>query len=411
MSNKLKPAPEVSAAALGQLERQLDETTLEAVRKSISRWVQVKKSGGKVVVVTGSGPNLHEGVTTQLAKLVEMELVDGIITSSAVVCHELSGALERVRRVDGAALGLSKEFLASDQRWEVAVISREKWRKLSSQTLLDEALYEKLLSLPGPEIIKVAGNMAYPTGLWIERMAREFLPLAQGLGLPLEAVMGPGCDPRTMLGACARHGVPCLVSLTQITGGGQVGLSVGDSISNTRRANLLAELLGSADLIIESGVALTQDIHDGPLEMYSGHGIWSHYDGHKVYSLKDKLLVRIDLDPQLKLAWEMERKDHTVAEAIDKGLPKAATMRIPFRMEMSGFARLPGSLPIVGDIGIIWPLLATGVAQGLGNNLDFVCYKQRTPEGEAIRNYIVNEVEAFDKEMALTFARERKAWC
>lgn len=81
-----------------------------------------------------------------------------------------------------------------------------------------------------------------------------------------------------------------------------------------------------------------------------------------------------------------------MAESIDKGLPKAASMKVPFRMEMSGFARLPGSLPILGDVGVVWPLLATRVAAALGVKLDFVCYKQATPQGEAVRRFIVDGV-------------------
>jgi hypothetical protein len=53
---------------------------------------------GRVVVVTGSGSNIHEGVTTQVAELIHKGLVDGVITSSAVIAHEMAGALDRVKK-------------------------------------------------------------------------------------------------------------------------------------------------------------------------------------------------------------------------------------------------------------------------------------------------------------------------
>ena len=33
-------------------------------------------------------------------------------------------------------------------------------------------------------------------------------------------------------------------------------------------------IVEKADAVIESAVALTQEIHDGPFECYTGHGIW-----------------------------------------------------------------------------------------------------------------------------------------
>ena len=52
--------------------------------------------------------------------------------------------------------------------------------------------------------------------------------------------------------------------------------------------------------------------------------------------------------------------------SIDKGLPKTKTFKVPFRMEMSGFARLESSIPIVGDLGVVWPVLAWRAAGELG---------------------------------------------
>ncbi|RLD98995.1 MAG: hypothetical protein DRJ13_10260, partial [Bacteroidetes bacterium] len=159
-----------------------------------------------------------------------------------------------------------------------------------------------------------------------------------------------------------------------------------------------AAMLSSADLIIESAVALTQEIHDGPFETYTGHGIWSKWEGFPTYSLEDKTLIRIDLDPNLKKTCDLEKESGTVQKAIDKGMPKTKLMSIPFRMEMSGFARLENSIPIVGDIGIIWPIMAYFIEQKLGIKLDFISYPQQSQEGQEMRKWIVENILPVKKE-------------
>jgi hypothetical protein len=202
----------------------------------------------------------------------------------------------------------------------------------------------------------------------------------------------------TMLGAGYRNKVPVLVSIPQLIGGGAVGLAVGDSISITERTMRIAQMIGSAAMIIESAVALTQEIHDGPFERYTGHGVWADWEGYYTYTLAGKTLVRIDLDPNLELAWQKQRESNIVQEAIAKGLPKTKLTGVPFRMEMSGFSRLPGSIPIISDIGVIWPVLAWQVCERLGIKLDFISYPQSTPEGQAMREWIVREVKFADRE-------------
>jgi len=86
-----------------------------------------------------------------------------------------------------------------------------------------------------------------------------------------------------------------------------------------------------------------------------------------------------------------------VAEAVAKGLPKTKITGVPFRMEMSGFARLPSSLPITGDIGAIWPMLACSAADALGVALDFVSYPQSTDAGREMRQWIVDNVRPVDR--------------
>ncbi|MCP4613711.1 MAG: hypothetical protein GY845_33905 [Planctomycetes bacterium] len=375
------------------LYRNLRADTKEMLDRAIESIVSAKKKGGKVVIVTGSGPNLHEGVTTLIGELIHKGIVDGVTTSSAVVAHEMAGTLEEVKRVDGLQLGIKEDILPRGNVFEATLTSADWLEQINKEMPIDTELLEKILKLDGNIIIKAAGNMAYPLGLRTENLAKEILIIAKSKGLPFEAVAGAGADERTMLGAAHAKGVPILVTIPQLVGGGMVGLAIGDSISITERATKVAKMMESADVIIESGVALTQEIHDGPFETYTGHGVWSHWEGYATYSLKDKVLIRIDLDPSLKKAWEFEKQSSKVQVAIDEGLPKTKMMSIPFRMEMSGFARLEKSIPVVADLGVAWPIIALRLEQELGISLDFISYPQQSPEGQEMRKWIVENIQ------------------
>lgn len=379
------------------LYKELPDDTKEMLDRAIEGIVSAKKKGGRVVVVTGSGPNLHEGVTTLIAELIHKGIVDGVTTSSAVIAHEMAGALEEVKRVDGVQLGFAEDILPRGNIFEASMMSSELLEELKKEMLIDSELLEKTLGLDGNVIIKAAGNMAYPLGLRTENLARDILIIAKSKGVPFEEVAGAGADERTMLGAAHAKGVPILVTIPQLVGGGMVGLAIGDSISITERAMRVAKMMESADVIIESAVVLSQEIHDGPFETYTGHGIWSNWDGFSTYSLKDKVLIRIDLDPTLQKAWEFEKQSSKVQTAIDEGLPKTKLMSIPFRMEMSGFARLEKSIPIVADLGVAWPIIALRLEQELGISLDFMSYPQQSPEGQKMRKWIVDNIKPIVK--------------
>ena len=88
-----------SAQALQAMRDSLSPSALGHLNDAVRRIVEAKQRGGKVVAVTGSGPNIHEGVTTQIAELIAKGLIDGVITSSAVIAHEMGGTLDRVKRV------------------------------------------------------------------------------------------------------------------------------------------------------------------------------------------------------------------------------------------------------------------------------------------------------------------------
>jgi hypothetical protein len=381
-----------------QLYDDLQPSGRQMIDRAVDRIVEAKKNKGKVVVVTGSGPNLHEGVTTLIAELINKGVVDGVTTSSAVVAHEMAGVLDEVKRVDGKKLGLSGKMLPRGDVFEITKMSPEWLDQLKKEMIIDTGLMEKALSMEGDMIIKAAGNMAYPMGLRTEILAKEILFVARSRGLPFEVIAGAGADNRTMIGAARKNNIPCLVTVPQLIGGGTVGTALADSISIMERTSRIAEMMGMADVIIESAVALTQEIHDGPFETYTGHGIWSNWEGYPTYSLEGKTLIRIDLDPNLKKAWDFEKESSAVQEAINKGMPKTKVMSIPFRMEMSGFARLEKSIPIIGDIGIIWPVMAYLVEQQLGIELDFISYPQQSPEGRDMRRWIVDHIMPITKE-------------
>jgi hypothetical protein len=98
-----------------------------------------------------------------------------------------------------------------------------------------------------------------------------------------------------------------------------------------------------------------------------------------------------------------------VQDAVDRGLPKTKLTGIPFRMEMSGFARLEGSLPVTADIGIAWPVLAAKVAGNLGVTLDFLSAPQETREGREMREWIVDNVLPLDHVRMHESLRARRA--
>ena len=396
----------IDRTAIEQMYKGLAPKVKSRLKLAVEWIVQAKERGGKVVAVVGSGPNLHEGVTTLIAELMHKGIVDGVLTSSAVINHEMAGTLEKVKRINGVAFGFESSKLPVDGTFEVTMISKARLEEFQREIPLDIPLYYRLRRAKGNTIIKVAGNIAYPTGFRTEKLARDILALTKRCGIPFEQMAGYGADRLTMIGAGSERHIPVLVTVPQLIGGGEVGLAIGESIPISERCFRIARLLDSADVIVESALALSQEVHDGPFERFTGHGIWADWEGGWTYSLAEKKIIRIDLDPNLEKAWIQERKSKTVSEAVHKGLPKTKLMQIPFRMEMSGFARIPGSLPIVGDIGEIWPILATRVADTLDLQLDFMSYKQSQPAGQKVREWIAKNVQPVKREKVFAAASE-----
>jgi len=384
----------------------LDERSRGAVESAVSSVVRAKERGGKVAVVTGSGPNLHEGVTTLIAELMDKGVVDSVTTSSAVVIHEMGGVLDRVKMCDASLFGFDEKKMPRGNIFEFTELTDGQLAGLRLEMLLDEELLEKGARADGRMVIKAAANMAYRMGLRTEMLADEILAICRRVKLPFEKVAGWGCDLRTMLGKGAQKGIPVLVTVPQLVGGGHVGLAVADSILVTERSRLIADMLAQADVIVESAVALTQEIHDGPFETYTGHGIWSWWRGEPVFSLEGKTLIRFDLDENIRLAQDLQKDGAMIQKAINEGLPKTKLSKIPFRMEMSAFARHEGSIPVIGDIGMIWPVFALKIADALGIELEFMSYKQETPQGREMREWIVRQINYFDREKMLAGLRK-----
>jgi hypothetical protein len=389
-----------SPALIRRLHDSLSTSAQTHLAQAIRKIVAAKERGGRVVVVTGSGPNIHEGVTTQIAELIRKGLVDGVITSSAVIAHEMAGTLDRVKRVqiDDEEPGFPAALLPRGRVFEITELSRSHRLEMEREFSEGWDLYDRMWERPGNLVIKAAGNMAWPMGLRTERLAREIRDVACQCDRSLEQVAGLGASPWTMIGAGAARNVPVVVSIPQLVGGGTVGIAVADAIPIARRARMIADMLAGADVMVESAIALSQEIHDGPFETYTGHGIWAAWEHLPTYSLEGKTLVRIDLDPNLERAWEIERQDAEVQNAVNQGLPKTKRTGIPFRMEMSGFARLEGSIPVTADIGVAWPVLVAALEERLGVKLDFISAPQETEEGQRMREWITQEVAYLDRQ-------------
>lgn len=388
---------------LREFEAHMDPRTAVSLEKAVDALVETKERGGKVVVACGSGPNLHEGVTTLIAHLMDKGIIDGVTTSSAVIGHEMAGCLDEVKMCSSRELGFADEDMPRGEVFEFTCLREEQLEALRHHMPLDEELLARGDRAGGHRVIKAAGNMAYPMGLWNETLATEIGAIARHYGLPFERVAGWGADRRTMIGIGAEKDLPVLVSIPQMVGGGAIGLEIGDSISIANRSARLAAMLESADVIIESAIALSQELHDGPFEKYTGHGIWSWWRGLHTFHMRGKKLIRLDLDENLRRACEAQE---AMQKAIEQGLPKTKVSGIPFRMEMSAFARHEGSIPLIGDIGELWPLMAIKTATRLGVTLDWMSYKQETEEGRAMRRWLVDQIKPVDLEKLRSRARE-----
>ena len=142
---------------LNNFRASLDERSLKSLGLAVNKIVETKKRGGKVMVVTGSGPNIHEGVTTLIAELIRVGIVDAVSTSSAVIAHEMAGSLDKVFRVDAQALGMDMSKMPRGDVFEFTCMTENELDALKKEMPLDEDLLKRGSELPKlNEIIKAA---------------------------------------------------------------------------------------------------------------------------------------------------------------------------------------------------------------------------------------------------------------
>src|ERR1044071_3761134 len=151
----------IDHSLLESLVKALPELTQRRLAEAVDRIVAAKRRHGKVVVITGSGPNLHEGVTTLIAELMRIGLVDGVTTSAAVIAHEMGGTLDRVKRCSNETLGLPGSILPRGGDFELTLMDDHSIRAMNQWIPIDWSLIEKLKQAPGKIIIKAAGNLGY----------------------------------------------------------------------------------------------------------------------------------------------------------------------------------------------------------------------------------------------------------
>lgn len=113
-----------------------------------------QKRGGKVVVATGSGPNLHEGITTLFAELMSKGVIDGVLTSSAVIAHEMTATLDKVKRVDGRQVDFGGDLLPKGFTFELTELSETALATLRHEMKLDDGLIARCRQVDGKVIIK-----------------------------------------------------------------------------------------------------------------------------------------------------------------------------------------------------------------------------------------------------------------
>ncbi len=168
--------------------QELEQVSKDNLNKAIDKIIEVKKRNGKIMVVTGSGPNIHEGVTVLISELMDKNIINNVSTSSAVIAHEMAGSLDKVKRIEGNRLGFKPDssFLPRGDIFEFTQIKDSDLENLRKELVLNEELLKKSKSINGDVIIKAAGNMAYPMGFRTEILSREILNIAQTYNLPFE---------------------------------------------------------------------------------------------------------------------------------------------------------------------------------------------------------------------------------
>jgi len=126
----------IDQEAIAAMYMGLKARTRARVNQAVRMIVEAKERGGKVVAVVGSGPNIHEGVTTLIAELMHKGLIDGVSTSSAVINHEMAGTLEKVKRLTARPLVLNRGSSRATGSLKSVCFQRAGWRSTSAKSIL-----------------------------------------------------------------------------------------------------------------------------------------------------------------------------------------------------------------------------------------------------------------------------------
>lgn len=341
-----------------ELQRGVDDAAREIVR--------VKREGRRVAVILEDRLNVIEGVTILVAELMSRGVIDAVLTSAAIVNHEMSGVLDRVKQVRWRDVAGRPDLIPRDGLFEVTLLSAEVMEQIRQDVDVDISFYRALLSAPGDVVVQAAGGRAYPGGFRTDVVARNIGTWAKKAGVPFEQMVGYGADSMTMIGAGARLGLPVLVTVPNLMDGGSVGLAAGDSIPLSERACRIGRVVDGTALVIESAASRAGDVYGGPFETFTGEGLWTGWQGGWTYCDGGRTVLRIR--------------------------PADGTAEGPETADRPSVAARPGENELVGDIGKIWAVLAVRVADALGMELAFMNYSPSSPEGEKVCQWIVNNI-------------------
>src|SRR5437588_6069856 len=139
--------------AIDTWRNSLPERSRANLLEAAKRIADAKARGGSVVVVTGSGPNIHEGVTTLIAELMHKGVIDGVITSSAVIAHEMGGTLDRVKRVsphEYPDLAIQDSLLPRGGLFEITLLTPEQRERIAQEVEPWWDRYDRIAALSGP---------------------------------------------------------------------------------------------------------------------------------------------------------------------------------------------------------------------------------------------------------------------
>ncbi|MBN2282978.1 MAG: hypothetical protein JXO48_03725 [Deltaproteobacteria bacterium] len=333
---------------------------------AVASLVEAKKRRQRVVAVITGEVHLSRGITLLVADLMRKGIVDAVLTTAVIIDHEMSGVLEKVKRIEKPPAGLHREGGSADGVMNVALLSPRMIERFRDEMDIDVSSYRAMLGAPGTITVEPAGGGTWPGGKRTALLSGFVLSQSRHCRIPFEEMAGYGADPGTMIGAGARAGLPVLVPPSCLDDdGGAVGLAIRESLSPSERSGRVAEIMNRAHLIITST--------DGPgctfPAGFTQGGPWGggeappECSGRRTIVLIDGPLHDVPPTPG----------DHRAGE--------------------------PESLIITGGLDTSWSLLAFRAAEALGITLDFVPCARGRDEGERLREWIAARIEPADKGM------------